>query len=138
MSRTHDVSWAAGFFDGEGWISIQERNHKTYFGHYLRIGINHVAPAPLHEMRRLFGGTVVFSDKVIGNRKPRYRWVTSTQNAAGALAQMLPYMRNKNQVAALALDFQTTIQKSKVPVSQEILETRMRIKREIQRLNSLD
>ena len=81
---------------------------------------------------------MTFSDKVIGNRKPRYRWVTSTQNAAGALSQMLPYMRNKSQVSALALDFQKTVQKNKIVVSHEVLETRMNIKREIQRLNSLD
>ena len=28
MSRTHDVAWAAGFFDGEGYVTIQRRVSK--------------------------------------------------------------------------------------------------------------
>ena len=54
MSRTHEVCWAAGFFDGEGYITIQERGHKDYVGFYLRIGVNHVAIEPLLELQRLF------------------------------------------------------------------------------------
>lgn len=140
MSRTHEISWAAGFFDGEGFVNIQKRSHKKYTGYYLRIGINHVAPEPIAEVQRLFGGTIVKQkdDMVIGNRKPRYRWVTSTSNAAEALKQMLPYMKNKNKVTALALDFQKTIQPNKLKISDEIQEQREFFKSEIQRLNSLD
>lgn len=140
MSHTHEVSWAAGFFDGEGYCNIQRRSHPKYTGYYLRIGINHVAPEPLQEMQRLFGGTLVKQkeESVQGNRKPRYRWVTGTSNAANALKQMLPYMRNKNKVAALALDFQQTIGPKAVKTSEEIQNKRIWIKEEIQRLNSLD
>ena len=139
MSHTHEIAWAAGFFDGEGFVSIQERNHKEYTGYYLRIGVNHVAPEPLYELLRLFGGTVVKDTKLpIGNRKQRHRWVTSTRNAANCLQQMLPYMRNKNKVTALALDFQRTIQEHKKEVPEEVQRYRANCKEEMQRLNSLD
>ena len=62
MSRTHDLAWCAGFFDGEGYVTIQKRNSlvngKRYEGYYLRIGINHVAVEPLLEMQRVLGGTI--------------------------------------------------------------------------------
>lgn len=141
MSRTHKVAWAAGFFDGEGYINIQKRSHKKYIGHYLRIGINHVAPEPLHEMQKLFGGTVVKEKrKPIGNRKPRHRWVTSSRNAAEALKQMMPFFSNKNNVAEIALDFQATVTSSNrgCLISEDVLAYREYCKEEIMRLNSLD
>lgn len=140
MSRTHEISWAAGFFDGEGYIVIQKRGGKKYLGYYLRIGINHVAVEPLLEMQRLFGGSIEAQnpDKVTGNRKQRHRWNTSTSNAAETLKQMLPYMKNKNKVSALALDFQQTIQSNKLALSEEVQKQRELYRSEIMRLNSLD
>lgn len=141
MSRTHRIAWAAGFFDGEGYVNIQKRSHPKYVGHYLRIGINHVAPEPLREMMSLFGGTVVLDrSEVKGNRKPRHRWVTSTKNAADALKQMMPYFQNKSNVAEIALDFQTTINNSNrgSGVTDDVLEYRCWCKDQIQHLNSLD
>ena len=142
MSHTHEVSWAAGFFDGEGFINIQKRSHPKYTGYYLRIGINHVAPEPVIEMQRLFGGTVVKQTKeqVQGNRKPRHRWVTGTKNAADALKQMLPYMKNKNRVSALALDFQQTVKDEykRLGVPEQVQRQLIELKVEIMRLNSLD
>ena len=140
MSHTHEVSWAAGFFDGEGFINIQKRSHPKYIGYYLRIGINHVAPEPLIEMQRLFGGTIVKQnpETISENRKPRHRWVTGTANAAKAIQQMIPYMKNKNKVAALALDFQQTIGPHGQEISEELQKQREFFKSEISRLNSLD
>ena len=140
MSRTHEVAWAAGFFDGEGYIVIQKRNHASYTGYYLRIGTNHVAPEPLIEFQRLFGGSIEKQspEKVIGNRKPRHRWVTSTANAADVLKQLMPFLKNKSKVAALALDFQATIGARGTEVSEEIQAKRAWFKDEITRLNSLD
>ncbi len=140
MSRTHRIAWAAGFFDGEGYVNIQKRSHKKYIGHYLRIGINHVAPNPLIEMQHLFGGTIVRNDKVCGNRKPRHRWVTSTRNAANCLKQMMPFLQNKNNVVEIALDFQNTVTTSNRGqlMSDDMLSFRQSCKDEIQRLNSLD
>ncbi len=140
MSRTHELCWAAGFFDGEGYITIQKRGHKKYIGHYLRIGINHVAIEPLLEMQRLFGGKIEKQnpETVVGNRKQRHRWTLSTGNAAQVLKQLLPYMRNKNTVAGLALDFQKTIQENKLKVSDEVFIFREQLKAQITALNSLD
>jgi len=141
MSRTHELSWAAGFFDGEGYVTIQRRIHpKGYIGHYLRVGINHVAPEPLIEMQRIFGGRIEKQnpESVSGNRHPRHRWTLSTSQAAEALKQMMPYFRNKQNVASLALDFQQTIQSNKQKLSEEVYAKRELLKDQITKLNSLD
>ena len=57
MSNAHDLAWCAGFFDGEGFVTIQERKStvkdKIYRGYYLRIGVNHVAVEPLNELYKI-------------------------------------------------------------------------------------
>lgn len=148
MSRAHELNWCAGFFDGEGFITIQRRQvrhkDKIYVGHYLRIGINHVAPKPLQEFQRILGGTFVYdkSSERLGKdgfkRTPRYKWHSSCEDAAKILKQMLPYFRNKDKVAALALDFQQTMQENKKKVSEEVYALREKYKQEITLLNAKD
>lgn len=140
MSRTHEVAWAAGFFDGEGYITIQERHHPKYVGFYLRIGINHVAIEPLLEIQKLFGGKIEKQnpEKVVGNRKPRHRWTLSTSMAAEVLKQMMPYFKNKNKVAEIALEFQSTIGNRGKSVSEDTQLYRKLLKEKIANINSLD
>lgn len=140
MSRTHKVAWAAGFVDGDGYIVVQRRKCNGYTGHYLRLGVNHVAIEPLLEMQKLFGGKIEKQNPatVSGNRKQRHRWTLSTKAAAEALKQMLPYMKNKQSVAALALDFQKTIGNHGQKVSSFVTEQREWFKEQIASLNSLD
>lgn len=144
MSRAHEISWAAGFFDGEGYVSIVEREtkykDKVYIGHYLRIGINHVNPKPLQEFQKIFGGKLRFQnpDTIIENRKPRCSWVATTSEAGEILKQMLPYFRNKTKVAEVGLELQKTMSVDKKQLSKEIFCYRALLKQELQKLNSLD
>ena len=66
MSRAHDLAWAAGFFDGEGYVTIYKKvvkpkkeTHKEYINHRLRIGLNHVAPEPVYELSRILVGMFI-------------------------------------------------------------------------------
>jgi len=143
MSLAHEFAWCAGFFDGEGFVSIQRRNRKAksgkfYSGHYLRIGINHVAPEPLLEIQRIFGGGVRKSDWIRGNRKPRHRWTVSCEAANQALIKMMPYFKNKNKVAEIGLNLHKTMQKNKQSLPEGIYLYRESLKEELQKLNSLD
>lgn len=144
MSHTHDLAWAAGFFDGEGFITIQKRkskvNDKVYEGHYLRIGINHVAIEPLQFIQKTLGGTIRIQnpDKVVGNRHQRHSWQMSTSDAAEALKKLMPFLRNKNAVAGLALDFQSTISSNKKQLTKDVYDLREKYKLEIQTLNAKD
>ncbi len=148
MSRAHELSWCAGFFDGEGYIGIVERTtpykDKIYHGHYLRIGINHVAPKPLQEMQRILGGIFVYdksSEKLSKDgyqRKPRYKWVATTAKAGEILEQLMPYLKNKNKAAAIGLELQRTMQKGKYKVPDSLLCYRALLKTQLMQINSLD
>lgn len=144
MSRTHDLAWCAGFFDGEGFVTIQNRkskvNGKIYEGYYLRIGINHVAPEPLLEMQRVFGGTIrqQTAHTVIGNRKQRHTWQMGCQAAKEALIQMMPYFRNKQKVAELGIELQNTMGNHGQRITPELQLLRSMLKEEISNLNSKD
>ncbi len=144
MSLAHKLAWCAGFFDGEGFVCIQKRkskvNGKVYEGHYLRIGINHVAMEPLLEIQKILGGTIRAQNpaKVIGNRKQRHAWQMSTQDAADALVKMMPYLHNKNKVAQMALQFQQTMSKDKQKISDHIFQLRETYKQQITTLNAKD
>lgn len=145
MSRTHDVAWASGFFDGEGYVTIQKRNSKAksgvyYGGYYLRIGVNHVAPEPLYEMQRLFGGKVTKQGNhtVVGNRKPRHIWHISCNKAQEALITMMPYFRNKQKAAELGLELQRTMSDAKYKISDDLHLYRGLLKDALQNLNKMD
>lgn len=142
MSRSHELAWAAGFFDGEGYVTIGKRksvvNGKIYESLYLRVGINHVAPEPLTKMHELFGGAIEYTAKVAGNRKPRYRWVVNTKKAQEVLVQLLPYMRNKNKVAVLGIEFQNCMASTKTKLTPEQVDVRDKYRVELMRLNAND
>lgn len=144
MSKSHQLAWAAGFMDGDGFITIQNRNQtvneKTYKGHYLRVGACQASLAPLEELQRLFGGTI--RPKNCGpnregyNRKAQWLWNVSTAQAATVLTQLLPFLIHKRDVALLALEFQATMGTTK-KVSEEVFQLRDTIQTKIKDINSL-
>ena len=152
MSRSHDLAWAAGFFDGEGYVSIHKRivtpkkaTHKVYIAHRLRIGLNHVAPEPIYELSRIFGG-YVYQEKITNRsfsdgykRKDRYAWILCDEQAKDALIQLMPYLRNKNRVAELGIELRKTfINNGGGEVTQEALNRREELRIQIATLNSRD
>lgn len=136
MSKSHEFAWAAGFFDGEGWVKIQSRGG-DYIGFYLRIGISQVKQEPLLKMQKIFGGNVRVKQEAIGNRKLQYIWTLSTQQAAEALKSMLPYMVHKNDVTEIALEFIKTVGLTGQRVSQDTQIYRKLLADKIMLLNSL-
>ena len=142
MSKTHRCAWAAGFIDGDGFITIQTSNTttngKSYKGHYLRIGACQASELPLKELQKLFGGNIRSKNsgpnKEGYNRKPQWVWTLSSKQAESALKQMLPYLLHKREVALLALDFQST--KSTRKLTEEMITYRLEIKQKIANINS--
>lgn len=140
MSKSHRLAWAAGFIDGDGFITIQIRNQvikdKQYKGHYLRIGCCQASQVPLKELQDLFGGTI--KEKNSGgstyNRKQQWIWNVSTKQAKEVLEQLLPYLVHKKEVALLALEFQKTM--SDFKVSEEVWNKREELKAKIQDINA--
>ena len=144
MSRSHKLAWVAGFFDGEGYITIEKRITKDKDGenrvpyHSFKIGINHVAPEPIDEVVSILGGNVRYDAKVKGNRKPRYSWTMPPQKSKEALIKMLPYLVNKKRAAILGLEFQDLMERGhKKTLTVEEVAERDVYRSTLQLLNSL-
>lgn len=144
MSNAHKLAWCAGFFDGEGFVTIQKRNNKVngkyYESFYLRIGVNHVAIEPLIELKQILGGTIRVQnlEKVVGNRKQRHSWQMSCSQAREALIKMMPYFRNKQEVAELGIELQNTMGKNGQRTTQDLQLYRALLKNKISVLNAKD
>ena len=145
MSKSHRLAWAAGFLDGDGFITIQNRksvvNGKTYSGTYLRVGACQAKQDVLLELQSLFGGSIrpknSGPNKEGYNRKPQWLWNVSTQEAGETLKQLLPFLIHKKAVAVLALEFQETMSTNKQQLSPDTVEKRLSLQTEIARINSL-
>lgn len=138
MSKAHNLAWAAGFFDGDGYCTVQVRGGK-YKGHYIVAGVNHVAEAPIHELIRLFGGKFRRQriEKVVGNRKRRIEWKLTCSNAESFLKQIQPYLVNKKEVVKKLLELQATMGTT-TKVSVETFNLRTQLKNEVQIINAKD
>jgi hypothetical protein len=146
MITETDLAWAAGFFDGEGYVtigrSVSKYKDKTYHGYYLRVGINHVAPEPLIRFQRLFGGKLV---KDVDNRnldgcsrKKRTQWTLQETKAVAFLDLLYPYLYNKDKVADVAFEFSNTRGIKGKPVPDEVRNKRQELKERLMELNGKD
>ena len=149
MSKSHKIAWAAGFFDGEGYVYVnrvvvKKKKKKQYIQHRLRIGINHVAPEPLVAIANILGGKVnvdIYSKQQADgcNRKIRHTWYLNDDQAKQALIQLLPYLQNKITVAELGIELRNTFTTAGGgSLSEETLALRDSLKEKITHLNSLD
>jgi len=144
MSKSHRLAWAAGFIDGDGWITIQNRKtkykDKVYEGKYLRVGVGQAEQTTLLELQSLFGGNIrPKNTKGRDNfkRLPQWIWCVSTEQAAECLRQILPFMIHKKEVAILGLKFQETMSNNKRQLDDSVVQNRIDIQNKIQHLNSL-
>jgi len=145
MSKSHQLAWAAGFIDGDGFITIQNRKtkykDKVYTGTYLRVGACQAHLTPLEKLQDIFGGNI--RPKNSGpnphgyNRKQQWIWTLSTAQAKEALEQMLPYLVHKKEVALLGIAFQNTMSKDKHTVPDDIVALRLGYQSDIAMFNSL-
>ncbi len=101
------LPWAAGFFDGEGYIGVYrfiDTRYKTTFPrHSLVIAAHNSDQRPIDNFKELFGGVV---DTQGGTKKKVWRWRTASNNAVKALLLMSPWFSVKKEQSEAAIDFQ--------------------------------
>lgn len=102
MADSHDFRYLAGFFDGEGHVSIVDTTGR---GH-CRIGVEvvQVDPRPLVLFQEAFGGRITRRVHD-GNPKHRvqHRWMAFSHEAADCLRSMLPFLIVKADIAQIAI-----------------------------------
>lgn len=91
------IEYLAGFFDGEGSISLNEIRSK------VRIRVGQVGEEPLNLYAQVFGGTVRFQ-QITRGRLPYYNYDTNDSIRCGKiLCSLYPYLLVKQEKAQIAL-----------------------------------
>lgn len=104
---THELAWAAGFFDGEGSISCSETKRVHSNGRALKLGIAQVDPRPLERFVKIFGiGKVNGPYNPSSKGRPYYEFATTKFEDVQAVIGMLwkflsPPKREKAKEALL-------------------------------------
>ena len=102
-----ELAYLAGFFDGEGCISISKRS-RTAHGYGLMVSVSQLNPEPLLVLRKRFGGSISRSKDKRGFRT-LVVWTIGARLALAALEEMRPYLSVKADEADVALEFQRGI-----------------------------
>lgn len=102
-----DKSWAAGFFDGEGCIRVNKPT-KRNLGN-LCVSISNTDEAVVRWFQKKWPGYFKPYKKVIGNSKPAFMWVISSQKAISFLRYIQPFIKRgivKTKIR-LAIEYQS-------------------------------
>ena len=107
MSKT-DLAYIAGFFDGEGCISIKRiRNRNRPFNQYqLEVTVGSTDEWVCERFKFVFGGNVRKTKSRNPNWKPFWVWRASSKTAGVFLKVIIPYLHLKRDRAEIALTFQ--------------------------------
>lgn len=95
--RQARVIYAAGFFDGEGSITIIIGRGSQIGSLFISVG--QIDERPLLLLQELWGGSINLDNKRVS------RWRINHQKASDALAEMLPHLIVKREQAKIAIEF---------------------------------
>lgn len=102
----NDLHWMAGFFDGEGSISIARMKRGHGHRYRLYVDVCQTNPRLLHLFLR-FGGTV-HARRETARCKRIFAWRIGGSKACEFLKMIMPHLKHarKQEVARLAIEFQ--------------------------------
>lgn len=107
-------AYAAGFFDGEGFIGIYKRSApakgKTYSYYTLLVGASQCDPRPLLFIQDRFGGSLGCDrsgKKSSGNLL--YTWQVGARKAESFLRAIQPYLIHKAEQCAVAIAYRDIV-----------------------------
>jgi len=143
-----DLAWAAGFFDGEGCVTVaadgKPRRRLRRTSYRLHITVSNTKLAPLERFKTLFGGAV-YQQRQNGEkaglavdsagRKASYFWMIPGRAAQRVLASLLPYLCTRHEQAAAALAFPIVGRTGNVGLPSHIAAGQAAIYHELRRLN---
>lgn len=98
------LAYLAGVIDADGYITINRSTRKgvVYFG--AVIGVSGTRRQPHDLAASLWGGTVSYYQPKNPRHRGQYQWSRQGSAAAGAIAEVTPYLRIKIEQAWLAIE----------------------------------
>lgn len=111
IATKQERAYAAGFFDGEGHITIAAKTVKGARGlcYTMRVGASQNNPRPLYWLQTRWGGSVNAVKRRTTAANTTYVWMCFTKQAAVFLRDVMPYLQVKRRRAQLALRFQSIL-----------------------------
>lgn len=126
-------SWLAGFFDGEGWITINNLNH---IPNSLVIGIGNTNEYIIKLIRKWFKGNIRY--RILkGISKNCWFFEAHNKNAVTFLETIYPYLFIKKEQAYIGLEYSKLIGKSGKRMSLENLKLRKNLLEQLHILNKM-
>ncbi len=131
-----DAAYAAGFFDGEGCISIALQRGATSRGkhypnvrrYFLSVSLSQNDPTPIHWLVERFGGKCQFKRGKISysdEQYERYDWHIRTNEALIFLRMVRPFLLVKAEQADIAFEFAETVEWSRRKTPLHVQEKRI-------------
>ena len=143
MSKPTDLELAyfAGFFDGEGSMSINNRIGGSPRGvspnHSLQVSIGNTDPAVLRTIHSYFGGSLTLRKTAKPNHRNVTQWIIPTVGALGFLVAIRPYLVMKAEAADVAIEYQKTkSMRGPRRVTEEDIKWREEQRLKIQQINA--
>lgn len=125
-----DRAYAAGFFDGEGHITIAFMSAKIRAKgpvYTMRIGAAQNDVAPLLWFRDRWGGSVLPCNRLTIGGNKTHKWNCCSRKAAAFLRDVYPFLQVKRERADIALRFQDMLfipgKRGHTPEYREALES---------------
>jgi hypothetical protein len=92
-----DLAWAAGYFDGEGSVSIPLQKKRWP---YLQVCVSSKDERPVSRMKVLFGGALHKDGRSGGC----WKWIIQTKQAGEFLFVIRPFLRCKDIAADVGIE----------------------------------
>jgi len=132
-----ELAYVAGFFDGEGCITISTKKNTNYFR--LTVQISQTDLSVLEWIASRFGGSVHNHGKQKERCKKTWIWFIGSFQAHEFLRVIRPYLIVKAERADIAMMFRETMcEQGSAPKNRstpEIIARRWELKRKISELN---
>lgn len=111
-----DDRYAAGLFDGEGYVRIArwQKASSRHIRYQLILGIGMTFRPVIEELRNTYGGSINMNRHDLRRKTHRiqFTWHAGSQIGAAFLRRVMPYLIVKRDEAKIALLFQEHIDKN--------------------------
>ncbi len=98
MASETELAWAAGFFDGEGSVSVVRRSPRGRYWYPL-VQVGNRERSPIERFKEIVGAGFIYTRHQDGF----HMWGAASRKAEKVLLQIIPYLVNKRKQAELAL-----------------------------------
>jgi len=130
-------AWAAGFWEGEGSVTIARRLSKRSrhgFAYRLRVRVSQTKVKPLQLLQGYWGGSLS-SRKRFGRTQETYDWAISCRLGAKFLNDIYPYLKFRHRLAEIGLELADTMSNGNQLVTEGQFKKRETLRQEVFELN---